>query len=253
MPGSTMVFPFPKRMRDSALVEGSVSGFSRAVDAALAFVFPATCAVCQSQGSFLHEDCESALPRLEMPFCSICARPGSAPICSRCEVEPPSYERIRAPYLMAGPVREMVYGLKYRNLRASVPELGRLLAIYLDSRPLPADLAVPVPLHKSRERERGYNQSVLLAREVSKHTGIPVGEDLLRRTRDTAPQVSLASPEERGRNIEGAFECAADVAGLRVLLVDDVVTTGSTMSACAAPLMEAEAAAVRGLALARQA
>ena len=248
-----MVLPLPKRLRDSALVGRSVSSFSRAVEAALALVFPATCAVCQSQGSFLHEGCESALPRLGMPFCSICAGPGRARICSRCVEEPPAYERITAPYLMAGPVRELVYSLKYRNVRASAPDLGRLLAIYLESQPISADLAVPVPLHKRRERERGYNQSALLAKELSKRTGIQVAQDLLRRTRDTAPQVSLTSPEERRRNIEGTFECAGDVAGLRVLLVDDVVTTGSTMSACAAPLIEAGAVAVRGLALARQA
>ena len=98
---------------------------------------------------------------------------------------------------------------------------------------------------------RGYNQSVLLARAISDVTGIPLEERLLTRTRDTAPQVTMKSPEERRRNIEDAFECAGDVKGANVLLIDDVVTTGGTMSACAKPLKSAGAESVWGLALAR--
>jgi ComF family protein len=110
---------------------------------------------------------------------------------------------------------------------------------------------VPVPLHLSRERERGYNQSALLAKELSRLTGIPLATDLLRRTIDTAPQVTMDDYEQRRSNIAGAFECIGDPSGLNVLLVDDVITTGSTMSACAAPLKSQGAARVWGLALAR--
>ena len=147
----------------------------------------------------------------------------------------------------------MVYGMKYRNLRSLAPTMGRLMAAHREQDRIPADALVAVPLHPRRERDRGYNQSALLAREVSRWTGISVETGLLRRTRDTAPQVSMASHEERRENIEGAFECAGGVEGLRVLLIDDVVTTGSTMSACAGPLKAAGAASVWGLALARQA
>ena len=145
----------------------------------------------------------------------------------------------------------MVHDLKYRDHRASAPTLGQLMAEHLLSDPLAADLLVPVPLHRRRERTRGYNQSELLARELGKHTDAPVDANMLRRVRDTAPQVSMPTPEERMRNIEGAFECTGDVIGLTVLLIDDVVTTGSTMSACARPLVAAGAASVWGLALAR--
>jgi len=154
---------------------------------------------------------------------------------------------------MEGAVREMVYGLKYRNLRASATELARLMAAHLEFAHLAADLLIPVPLHRRRERERGYNQSRLLARELSVLSGIPVSEQALRRTRDTPPQVAKSGHEERRRNMEGAFECAEAVAGQSVLLVDDVVTTGSTMSACAGPLKAAGASSVWGLVLARQA
>ena len=129
--------------------------------------------------------------------------------------------------------------------------MGRLLHTYLERAPRAADLIVPVPLHPSRVRERGYNQSELLARELSRLTGIPSEPDLLRRTRDTAPQVTMEGYEQRRRNIAGAFECVSDPSGRSVLLVDDVATTGSTMSACAAPLKAKGATTVWGLSLAR--
>jgi predicted amidophosphoribosyltransferase len=104
-----------------------------------------------------------------------------------CVAAPPAYDGIRAPFLMEGAVREMVYGLKYRNLRSSALELGRLMAAHLESAHLGADLLIPVPLHRRRERERGYNQSGLLARELGVLTDIPVSARALRRTRNTPP------------------------------------------------------------------
>jgi ComF family protein len=153
---------------------------------------------------------------------------------------------------MQAAVSKMVYGLKYRNLRASAPELAGLLAAHLKTAPMPADVLIPVPLHRRRERERGYNQSELLARELGQLTGVPVATEVLRRTMDTPPQVSMSGHRERRRNIANAFQCTGEVSGQRVLLIDDVVTTGSTMAACAAPLKAAGATSVWGLALARQ-
>ena len=248
-----MLRPLQRRLLSSAFGVEAGRQLSRAIGAALDLLFPPTCAVCRSEGGFLHRGCEGSLPKLEKPFCSLCARPDVASLCSWCAKMPPAFDGISAGYLMEGAVREMVYGLKYRNLRASAPELGRLMAASLVSSPDSADVFIPVPLHKRRERERGYNQSELLAREVSKRTGVPVDARALRRTRDTAPQVSMVGHEERRLNTEGAFQCTADVRGKRILLIDDVVTTGSTMSACAMPLKAAGAATVWGLALARQA
>ena len=153
---------------------------------------------------------------------------------------------------MDGQVSDMIHALKYQNLRAGAPALGRLLARYLESKPMDAELLVPVPLHPHRERKRGYNQSELLARELGKLVDRQVDTRLLRRTKDTLPQVSLGGHEERKRNIEGAFECVSDVAGQHILLIDDVVTTGSTISAAAAALKDSGAKKVWGLALARQ-
>ena len=217
----------------------------------LDLLFPAECAVCSREGSFLCTDCEPSLPRLTHPFCGKCAEPDEAPVCSWCRAEAPAYEKIRGPYRYTGAVRDMVHDLKYANIRALAPTLGGLLADYLESHRFEADVLAPVPLHARRERSRGYNQSYLLAREVSRRAQIPMADQRLLRTTDTPPQVAMSGREERCKNIVGAFECTQEVTGLRVMLIDDVVTTGSTMSACASVLKDAGASSVMGLALAR--
>ena len=107
---------------------------------------------------------------------------------------------------MESAIREAIHGLKYRNLRAAAASLGEILSSWLEANPLPGDALIPVPLHKRRLRGRGYNQSALLAKEVGKRTCLPVMDDLLIRTRDTRPQISL-SREDRSLNVEGSFEC----------------------------------------------
>ena len=218
----------------------------------LGLLLPMHCAVCGRDGRALCEGCEVTFPRLEKPYCSICAGPGTAFRCEWCTTMPLAVDGIRAPYLFEVVLREMVHSLKYNNLRASAPDLGRLLAVYLQDNPMPCDILMPVPLHNRQERERGYNQSELLARVLGKRTGVPVETHVLRRIRNTAPQVSMKSREARRRNIEGAFECGPEVSGQQVLLVDDVVASGSTMSACGTALKAAGARSVWGLALARQ-
>ena len=225
---------------------------SKASRAVLDLVFPLNCTVCHRDGRLLCQGCESALPRLEKPYCAICATPGTPALCESCATAPPAIDGTRVPFTLDGAIRDMVYGLKYRNLRAAAEDLGRLLAAHLESNPVPADVMMPVPLHKRRERERGYNQSELLARALGKGTAVPVETRALVRTRNTPPQVAIGSQEERRRNVEGAFECTATVAGSMIVLIDDVVTTGSTLFACAAALKAAGASSVWGLALARQ-
>lgn len=225
---------------------------SKLAGSVLDLLLPLSCAVCHRQGRMLCRGCETALPRLEKPYCSTCAAPGAVRVCPSCAAIPPPIDGIRAPYLFDGAVKDLVHALKYRNLRAAAPELGRLLASYLESNPVPGDVLMPVPLHRWRHHQRGYNQAELLARELSGLAGIPVELHTLRRGRNTPPQVSLKSHEERRSNIQGAFQCTRRVDGQRVLLVDDVATTGSTLSACAAVLKAAGARSVWGLALARQ-
>ena len=218
---------------------------------ALDLLFPLQCLGCQREGKLLCESCEEQLHRLESPYCLVCAQPNAQMNCRWCQQSPLSIDGIRAPYLMQGPIRDGIHSLKYRGVRAAAPELGRLLAQYLAGHSVPGDIIVPVPLHPRRLRERGYNQSALLAREMAELSGLAVQEGLLVKTRNSPPQVG-ETREKRRENVEGSFQCNSEAGGQAVILVDDVATTGSTLSACASALKAAGAASVWGLVLARE-
>ena len=224
---------------------------TRAAGPLLDLIFPRTCAGCGREGGYLCDECEAAIPRLEPPLCRLCSASSRSSLCAWCRSANQPFNGITAPYRWTGVVQELVYALKYRNVRASAPRLAEPMSVHLMERLISADVIAPVPLHPSRERERGYNQSELLAHGISKSTGIPMADGVLARIRNTPPQVSMATPEERRRNVVGAFECVEDVAGKRVLLVDDVVTTGATVAECAAQLRQAGAASVWVLSLGR--
>lgn len=219
---------------------------------ALDLLLPPRCVICGHGGAFVCAACEASFPRLEPPYCAVCAEPAASGLCERCRDAPPALDGVRAPFRMEGGVRLVVHSLKYRGLTALSPELSRLMAACLADNALPCDALVPVPLHPKRLRERGYNQAELLASGVGKLAGRPIRADALVRARASAPQVTVASREARVRNAEGAFACAVDVRGMALVVVDDVVTTGSTGNACAAALKAQGAASVWVLALARE-
>ena len=218
----------------------------------LDLLFPLTCLGCRREGDLLCPDCAAGLSRLKTPYCRICAEPNARSLCRWCSGIAPAFDGLRAPYLMEGPLREAVHALKYRGVRAAAPQLAELLADFLKSHSIPGDELVPVSLHSRRLRERGYNQSELLAKELSKRTGLPVNAGVLVRARDSGPQVQTASRERRRDNVSGSFQCKDDMTGRRLILIDDVATTGSTLSACAAALKAAGAASVWALVLARE-
>jgi ComF family protein len=150
-------------------------------------------------------------------------------------------------------VRQAVHQLKYRNLRALAEPLADLLADHVMETSVTGSVLVPVPLHRRRLRERGYNQSALLARRLGKRTGIPVSGDCLVRSRQTPPQARTVSVRERRENVAGVFACRDErLRDEQVLLIDDVATSGATMEACAAALKAAGASSVWGLTLARE-
>ena len=221
------------------------------VSAALDFVFPIACLGCGKEGAYLCPNCRTDLPTLKPPYCALCAQPQSATPCHWCRTAPLSLDGIIAPFLMEGAVREAVLQLKYRQVRGLAGVLAPLLQHRWQSAGLPGDLMAPVPLHPRRLRKRGYNQSALLAKATSRGLGIEYQESALVRTRDTMPQVGL-SREQRMLNVQDSFRCGPGVAGRCVVLVDDVATTGSTLSAAAQALRTAGADSVWGLALAKE-
>ncbi len=223
-------------------------------DGALALLFPSRCIGCNREGEFLCQSCHASLPRLTLPFCELCAQPiVSGARCRRCLDGPLAIDGIRAPFLMTGTVRDTIHRLKYDDLRALAPVLARLLADYLESNPIPGELLMAVPIHSRRERRRGYNQSLLLAQELSKRIGVPVKAGL-KRHKDSPPQARSQSMEERRANVRDAFAFqGGELDSKNVLLIDDVCTTGATLDACARVLRDAGAGAVWGLTVAREA
>ena len=160
---------------------------------------------------------------------------------------------IRSPFIFEGVVRRAIHELKYRNLRALAAPLAELLNDYLASNQVPAEVLVPVPLHPKRWRERGYNQSSLLARELGKLSGLPVIENCLIRRQYAPPQARAASVSERKSNVDGAFACRdGALRGKQVVLIDDVATSGATLNACSRALKSVGAASVWGLVMAEE-
>ena len=150
-------------------------------------------------------------------------------------------------------MRQAIYQLKYDYIRALAVPLGRLLYDFVVSNPIEGGVLVPVPIHQRRLKERGYNQSALLAGELSRLLNLPLVADSLVRVRHTRPQARTAGAEERFDNVAGAFKCFGN--GLerqKVVLVDDVSTSGATLDACAQAIKAAGAASVWGLVLARE-
>lgn len=205
---------------------------------------------------------------LDLIFTPRCVECGDedAYMCPAClssvEPERSSFElgagiEARAVYRFEGAARKAVHQLKYQGVTALAPALGRLMAARLaqsaesDERPA-FTVIVPVPLHRSRLRERGYNQAELLAKEVGRRTGTPVAARLLSRTAAAPPQAQARSVEDRTAAVRGAFRAAPEADGANVLLIDDVCTTGSTLAACADALVDAGAVRVAALTFARE-
>jgi ComF family protein len=219
---------------------------------ALDLLFPRWCIGCGREGDYICPDCRQHLPVITPPVCPVCGRPQSQGVlCSDCRDAPGRIDGIRAPFVFDGVIRQAVHELKYRNLRALAPLLAGWLYDYLVANPLPADVLLPVPLHRKRLRDRGYNQSALLAGELGRRSGLPVLSDGLLRRRYAAPQARSAGIEERQNNVAAAFMCPGGrFRGRQVLLIDDVSTSGATLNACAGVLKDAGAATVWGLVIA---
>jgi ComF family protein len=218
--------------------------------ALLDLLFPPRCVVCRRIGEWFCVICRQAIAKILPPLCSRCGRPLLHTECPYCHKLPLQIDGTRAVAFFEGSLRAAIHAFKYSHRPELAVPLGGLLSEYLASQPMPADALVAIPLHPERERMRGYNQSVLLARELGQRYNLPVWENVLTRTRHTRPQVELAAAERRV-NVHTAFAATAQVAGARILLIDDVCTTGATMDACGLALQASAAKSVWGLAVAR--
>jgi ComF family protein len=222
--------------------------------AALDLFFPQRCLGCGNEGELICPNCLKSLPRIMPPVCPRCGKPQSSGIlCSGCVSRQTEIQGIRSPLRFEGLVREAVHQLKYKNIRSLSVPLAMLLSEYLQNNPLPVQVLVPVPLHPKRLKERGYNQSGLLASELGRLIKIPVVDDCLARLKYRLPQAQTKSVEERRYNVDKAFYCRSTVLNNKsVLLVDDVATSGTTLDACAAALKSSGTLSVWGLVLARE-
>ena len=209
-----------------------------------ALLLPPYCVLCGGAGQLpvldLCGPCEAELPRNSYP-CARCAvpLPAGTPIgaaCGRCLERPPWFDAASVPFRYAYPLDHLVRDFKYHGRLAYARVLGTVLADHVRALAAPVpECLVPVPLHPARHRERGFNQSSEIARHVARHLGIALDERLCRRTRATADQTALTAKERR-RNLRGAFALERPLRARHVAVVDDVLTTGSTVEELARTL-----------------
>lgn len=231
----------------------------------LDFLLPSNCSFCRSsigdsKVPFFCSTCWNDFYALAGPVCPSCGRPFDSPEtllhspehrCRDCRQSPPLFDQALSVGQFEGPLREAIHQFKYRPCRS----LGKPLGDWMAKRVkllTTMDMVMPVPLHIRRLRQRGFNQALLLANRVSAWHGMPLSYDNLVRVRPTKPQVELRG-NDRIKNVEGAFSLRrpGQVKGKRIIVVDDVFTTGATMNECASVLKNAEASQVTAFTLAR--
>lgn len=228
-------------------------------------LFPSRCPVCDTQ-SDSHEHnpfctaCWNGIERYTGPACRCCGIPTvsrQTTHCESCTEDAPPFARILYYGIYEGALKEAVHLLKFGGLRRLSGPLGSLLAAAYDAPFIPSEGdercvegIIPVPLSPARLREREFNQTALLSSTLSKRLGIPLFLDVLAKSREVPPQTEVRG-RERLKNIKNAFTVTGDVTGKRVLLVDDVITTGATVRECAKVLRKSGAESVTVVALAR--
>ena len=227
------------------------------LDALLELIYPSSCMGCgaYSEGTICPQ-CLSDLEALPPPLCACCGLPlgesGYQELrCEKCRRHPPSFCRVTALGGYSGVLRHLIHQFKFRRKSSLAGPLAELLAENW-KRAERVDALVPVPLHPARQRARGYNQAELLARSLGRLTGVEIRGDLLIRSRLTGIQTELGG-DERRLNVEGAFAPGRGWkrAARHIALVDDVMTTGATLEACAKVLLAQGASRVEALVLAR--
>ena len=229
----------------------------------LDMLYPRSCIGCGVSApetfNYICWDCWSDVNKVEPPFCSLCGDPVAGAvdhdfICYACWGEKPSFDGARSAVRYHGVAAEALRMLKYEKALWLAPDLAQIMYNCLKGEypNLEFDLLVPVPLFHVRRREREYNQSAVLSSELGRRMGCKSAQRVLRRIRPTATQTNLTAPQ-RLSNVNNAFQSRREklLAGKRILLVDDVMTTGATVNACAKALKKGGASSVNVLTVAR--
>lgn len=225
------------------------------LDLVLRVVFPPTCAGCDVAESWMCRFCRQELVEIRsVPHCPRCCEvfDQTTPVhsCPRCRSWLSRTLHVRSRYVFDGPVRRAVHLTKYQGQRARAEWVAREIVGLIRDQGAEFDIIAPVPLGPERRKRRGFNQSEEVARRLA-DTMRTSYQDILVRVRETPPQVGLGAVDRR-RNVQDAFSVAGDVADLSILLVDDVVTTGSTLDACALTLERAGVRRVTAVTLASE-
>ena len=240
-------------MKDGRVI--SLSTFiATGKDSFLDVLFPKRCVACDRHGAFICGGCESGMQVIGAPRCHRCGNPGPGPcLCIAAADRVWPLDGMRSGFEFETPVREAILALKFANLRSVGSILSAYLAGTLREDGLEFDVLMPVPLHRRRMRQRGYNQSEILAAGLGKEMGIEVDKGCLRRVTYLGPQARASTADERRANVAQAFECRPGrVEGKRVAVIDDVTTTGATLRSCAAALKRDGAVEVWGITVARE-
>ncbi len=229
------------------------------IETGLSFLYPAQCRVCESvlgleSVPYVCNSCWSKIDVIQQPWCEICGSPNSGELCDDCAANPPQYGKLRAIANYDNTLQTVIHLFKFEKRKTLAVSLAKLVLNHfpIDIHIAEYDYILPIPIHKKRLQERGFNQAILIANQISKEYGINVSTDTLIKQKNTSPQSSL-NRQERQTNIIGAFELQqnAVVTGKRILVLDDVYTTGATVREAVKVLWYADPAEVDVITLAR--
>ena len=215
-------------------------------------LFPPTCGGCGKVGWRWCPECQARVPRINKPFCETCGIPTQGSTnCEKCKLNPPAYQMMRSWAVFDSPIQNALHAMKYRRNIGLGESIAIQMVDFVRSLNWPIEITIPVPLGKKRLIERGYNQVALVARPLAFRLGLKYESDALQKVRETRSQVGL-TVSQRHENVQNVYWADTKIVnGKSILIMDDVATTGSTISACTEALLSAGVREIYVLTIAR--